>query len=105
MKKREGLRKIITLVLAMVCVVSCTSLLFTGLSFKGFAQTSENANFIGYTCSGSHVVKSLTEQIEGLKKTDSYLFENYEEGKPVPQNPPTSAPNTTADNYLRKHFG
>ena len=52
MKKREGLRKIITLVLAMVCVASCTSLLFTGLSFKGFAQTSENANFIGYTCSG-----------------------------------------------------
>ncbi len=28
MKKRESLRKIITLVLAMVCVASCTSLLF-----------------------------------------------------------------------------
>ena len=55
--------------------------------------------------SGGHVVKGLTEQIEGLKKTDSYLFEKYEVGKPVSKNPPTSVPNTTADNYLRKHFG
>ena len=43
--------------------------------------------------------------IEGLKKSDSYLFEGYEQGKPVPQNPPTPAPNAAADNDLRKNFG
>ena len=55
--------------------------------------------------SGGYTVKGLTEQIEGLKKTDSYLFEGYEQGKPVPQNPPTPAPNAAADNDLRKNFG
>ena len=54
---------------------------------------------------GGYVVKGLTEQIEGLKKSDSYLFEGYEQGKPVPQNPPTPAPNAAADNDLRKNFG
>ena len=51
------------------------------------------------------MIKGLSEQIEGLKKVNSYLFEVYEDGKPVSQNTPTSVPNTTADNDLRKQFG
>ncbi|MBQ7348599.1 MAG: hypothetical protein IJW47_01250, partial [Clostridia bacterium] len=54
---------------------------------------------------GGYLVKGVTEQVDEIKKSDSYLFDGLAQGSPNPQNPPTQEPKPDADAKLRGFFG